>query len=283
MVMPSAKGLLHKAGVQSGSALTLGSRERNTSQTEQLLSELGISRNKPEDLQKVSFYKILEAESNRGFSPVVDGIVIPKDPFDPEAPEISADVPMIVGYTREDSGIRDISVPELDEEGLNKWVQETYKDNADLVLTTYRKVYPNATPFRVQSRIRTDVNTRSRATAMVERKSRQNSGKAYLYVMEWPSPAYEGRFGATHGVDLGLVLGSARDLIAGNTLEARKMADIVGSAIVAFGRTGDPNCDKVPYWPAYDIRSRATMIFDLECRVENDPTGELRLLWEKIR
>ena len=117
---------------------------------------------------------------------------------------------------------------------------------------------------------------------MVERKSRQKRGKAYLYLMEWPSPAYEGRFGAVHGVDLGLVLGNARNLIAGNGFEARKMAEIVGSAIIAFGKTGDPNCDKVPNWPAYDIGSRATMIFDTECRVENDPTRELRLLWEKI-
>ena len=60
------------------------------------------------------------------------------------------------------------------------------------------------------------------------------------------------------------------------------MADIVGSAIVAFGKTGNPNCDKIPYWPPYNIESRSTMIFNTECRVENDPTKELRLLWEKL-
>jgi para-nitrobenzyl esterase len=101
-------------------------------------------------------------------------------------------------------------------------------------------------------------------------------------VMEWPSPAFEGRFGAVHGVDLGLVLGNPRDLIAGNTFEARKMAEIVGSTIVAFGKTGNPNCDKIPNWSPYNTESRATMIFNIECRVENDPTSELRLLWDKI-
>lgn len=282
MVMPSAKGLFHKALVQSGSTLTLGPRSRNAGQAEKLLSELGISKTKPEDLQKIPWDAIIEARSNTSFSPIVDGVVIPKDPFDPEAPEISADVPMIVGYTREDSGIRNFSGPELNEERLIKWVNETYKENANLVMTTYRKVYPNATPFQVQARIRTDSATRKRATTMVERKSRQKRGKAYLYVVEWPSPAYEGRFGAVHGVDLGLVLGNPRNLIAGNTFEARKMAEIVGSSVLAFGKTGDPNCDKIPYWPAYDTESRATMIFDLECRVENDPTSELRLLWEKL-
>ncbi len=282
MVMPSANGLFHKAGIQSGSTLTLGAREKNAAQAEQLLTELGISKSKPEDIQKVPWTSILEAKTNTGFSPVVDGVVIPKNPFDPEAPEISADIPMIVGYTREDAGIRNLSGPELTEEGLQKWSQETYKNEGDRILATYRKVYPNATPVQLQARIRTDSNTRKRATTMVERKSSQKRGNAYLYLMEWPSPAYEGRFGAVHGVDLGLVLGNARNLIAGNTSEARKMADIVGSAIVSFGKTGNPNCDKIPYWPSYDIDKRATMIFNTECRVENDPTKELRLLWEKL-
>jgi para-nitrobenzyl esterase len=282
MVMPSAKGLFHKALVQSGSTLTLGPRERNAAQAEKLLSELGISKSKIDAIQKVPWSTILEAKANTGFSPVVDGIVIPKNPFDPAAPEISADVPLIVGYTREDSGIRNFSGPEINEDGLIKWCQETYKDNGTLILTTYRKVYPNATPVQIQARIRTDANTRKRATQMVERKSTQSRGNAYLYLMEWPSPAYEGRFGAVHGVDLGLVLGNPRDLIAGNTSDARKMAEIVGSAVIAFGKTGNPNCDKIPHWPAYNAETRATMIFNLECRVENDPTEELRMLWEKI-
>ena len=99
--------------------------------------------------------------------------------------------------------------------------------------------------------------------------------------MTWPSPAFEGRFGAVHGVDLGLVFGNPRNPIAGNTADARRLADIVGSAFVAFARTADPNCDKIPHWPAYDRQSMATMILDDKCRVENDPLRELRLLWEQ--
>ena len=148
----------------------------------------------------------------------MDGVVIPKNPFDPEAPEISADIPIIVGYTREDSGIRDLSGPELTLGRTSKVEpRKPIKNNGSQILATYKKVYPNANPVQIQSRIRTDSNTRKRATVMVERKSLQKRGNAYLYLMEWPSPAYEGRFGAVHGVDLGLVLGNARNLIAGNT------------------------------------------------------------------
>jgi para-nitrobenzyl esterase len=282
MVMPLAKGLFHKAAVQSGSTLTLGSRERGATQVSQLLTELGISKTKLEDLQKVPWTTIIEAQANKGFSPVVDGTIIPKNPFDPAAPEISSDVPMIVGYTREDAGTRTLTASQLSEDELRKWVQDTYTTNATLVLNTYKKVYPNASPFQIQSRIRTDSSIRKRATTMVERKSAQNRGGAYLYELDWSSTAFEGRFGATHGTDLGLVFGNPRDPIIGNTLEARKMAEIVGSAFVAFARTGNPNCDKIPNWPSYKSATRSTMIFDTECRIENDLTQELRLIWEKI-
>ena len=191
-------------------------------------------------------------------------------------------MPLIVGYTREDAGLRNLTAHQLTKEALKKWIEETYRDNATNILAAYEKVYPAATPFQIQSRIRTDANTRRRATTMVERKAAQNKGKAYLYVLHWASPAFEGRFGATHGTDLGLVFGNPRDPIAGNTPEARKMAETIGSAFIAFAKTGNPNCDKIPDWKAYDSQSRATMIFDSASLIENDPTKELRLLWEKI-
>lgn len=281
MVMPAAKGLFHKAGVQSGSTITLRPRERSGPQVARLLAELEIRQENLAALQNVPWNTIIETRANRGFGPVVDGAVIPSHPFDPVAPEISADVPMIVGYTREDSAIRNLSGPPLSEDGLKQWVQETYGENGAHRLATYRRVYPNATAYQLQARMRTDANTGRRATTMVERKAAQGKGRAYLYVMAWPSPAFEGRFGAVHGVDLGLVFGNPRNPIAGNTAEARQLADVVGSTFVAFAKIGDPNCDKIPHWPAYDRESRATMIFDTECRVENDPTSELRLLWEQ--
>jgi para-nitrobenzyl esterase len=185
-----------------------------------------------------------------------------------------------VGYTLEDAAARDRAEP-LTEDGLKWWAEETHRDNAAKLLAAYRNAYPRATPFQIQARMNTDANTRRRAVTMAERKAAQGRGRAYLYVISWPSPAFEGRFGAVHGVDLGLILANPRNPIAGNTPQARKLASAIGSAMVAFAKTGDPNCDKLPRWPAYDRENRATMIFDTECRVENDPTKELRGLWEQ--
>jgi len=282
MVMPSARGLFHKAAVQSGSTLRLRSRDESGERASLLLAELGVDPSRPESLQEIPWHLIVEAEANGSFGPTVDGAIIPAEPFDPVAPEVSADVPMIIGYTREDSGIRDLADHPLEQDQLESWAGESYGENATRVLTTYRKLYPNATPFQIQARARTDANTGRRAIAMAERKSAQGRGKAYLYVMAWPSPAFEGRFGAAHGVDLGLIFGNPRNPIAGNTAEARELARVVGSAFVAFGRSGDPNCDRIPPWPAYDVESRAAMVFDSECRVDRDPDRELRMLWSSL-
>jgi para-nitrobenzyl esterase len=273
--------LFHKAAVQSGSTLTLRSRDESAERASRLLAELGIGPARLGDLQALPWSTIIEAEANGGFGPIVDGTLIPADPFDPAAPAVSADVPMIVGYTREDSGIRDLERAASTPDHLETWARESYGENASRILATYRRIYPRATPFQIQARVRTDANTGRRAIAMAERKSAQGRASAYLYVMAWPSPAFEGRFGAAHGVDLGLVFGNPRNPIAGNTAEARELADIVGSAFVAFARTGDPNCEKIPLWPAYDLESRATMVFDSECRVDEDPAKELRLLWSR--
>jgi len=282
LAMPGAKGLVHKAVIQSGSTLRLGSREQSENSARKLIDELGISTSNLDDLQQVPWFDIIEAEANGRFGPIVDGDIIPTHPCDPVSPEVSAEVPIIMGYTREDMGfIGDIESRQT-EDGLQEWVKNRYPDNADLILTTYRNVYPNATPDQVQARISTDAGFGKNAITMAERKSALNRGNVYFYVVEWPSPAYNGRFGAVHGVDLGLILGNARNLIAGNKAEARKMANIIGSSVAAFGKTGNPNCDTVPDWPAYNSTTRSTMIFNTECRAEDDPTAELLVLWSNV-
>lgn len=282
LAMPPAQGLFHKAVIQSGSTLRLGSREQSESSARNLVDDLGVSTSNLEDLQQVPWFDIIGAEANGRFGPIVDGEIIPTHPCDPVSPEISADVPIIMGYTREDMGfVGDIESKQT-EKGLQDWVQNGYPDHADNVLTTYRNVYPNATPDQIQARIMTDARFGGNAITMAERKSAFKRGNVYFYVVEWASPAYNGDYGAVHGVDLGLILGNPRNPIAGNKAEARKMAHIMGSSVAAFGKTGDPNCDTVPNWPAYNSNNRSSMIFDTECRVDEVPHVDLRELWSSV-
>jgi para-nitrobenzyl esterase len=85
-----------------------------------------------------------------------------------------------------------------------------------------------------------------------------------------------------HGTDVGLSFHNARQIISGNTPEAHKMADILASVWVAFAKSGNPNCQQIPLWPAFTPQRRETMIFDINSRVENDPASATRLLWHEL-
>jgi para-nitrobenzyl esterase len=63
---------------------------------------------------------------------------------------------------------------------------------------------------------------------------------------------------------------------------AQALADRVSRTWATFARTGEPTNESIPAWPAYTSERRATMILDDECRIVNDPDGEVRPLWIKV-
>src|SRR5215472_6372730 len=176
MGMPSAKGLFHRAGVQSGSLLKVASREAATTSAEKLLKQLEIDKTRIVDIQKVSWEQILDAQvavSGAGpaspFIPVLDGTVIPQNPFDPTASTVSSDVPMIISTTLDEAALS-LTNFDLDEAGLKAIVTRMVSDKADRVLGVYRKAYPSASPYLLQARIITDRGFRSNAYKQAERK-----------------------------------------------------------------------------------------------------------------
>ena len=58
--------------------------------------------------------------------------------------------------------------------------------------------------------------------------------------------------------------------------EVQPLADKMSAAWAAFARTGNPNTATLPDWPAFDLDSRSTMIFNKTCRQVNDPYSEER-------
>jgi len=280
--MPSAKGLFHRAAVQSGSTIRLTHREAATRAAEALLGKLGIDKARARDLQNVPFEKLIAAGGIGG--PSVDGKIIPRDPFDPTAPDVSADVPMIIGTALDDAGLR-MTDWDLDEAGLKKWVTEQPNvgaNNADHVIEIYKKAFPNTKPFLIKTKIATDRGGRRNATLQAERKTALGHAPAYLYRWDWPSPAYGGKFGAIHGTDVSLCFHNTKPPILSDTPESHIMADKMASVWVAFAKSGNPNCKPIPHWPAYNAQQRPTMIFNLKTRVENDPAKEVRELWDEL-
>ncbi|MBO0724700.1 MAG: carboxylesterase/lipase family protein [Blastocatellia bacterium] len=282
LATPSAKGLFHRAAVQSGSSLRLTTREQATKAAEQLLAKLEIPKTRIADIQKVSWQQLLEAQTGiTGLAPVMDGTILPHHPFDPVAPPESADVPVIISTTLEDAALR-LTNFNLDEAGLKAILNQRYGDKEGEILALYRQRYPQKSPFLIQAQVFTDAGFRRSAITQAERKAALGKAPAYMYLWNWESPGFGGKFGAVHGIDVAASFHGVRDTIMGvGSPGGKVMCDRLASAWAAFAKTGDPNNPQIPRWPSYDAATRATMVFDTDTRVENDPRSEIRKFWER--
>jgi para-nitrobenzyl esterase len=285
LAIPSAKGLFHSAGIQSGSSIRSATREQGTKSAEMLLGKLGIAKDNFAEIQKLPWQQILEAQTaltGAAFSPVVDGTILPHHPFDPAAPPESADVPIIISNTLEDAALR-LTNFDLTEDGLNALMSQRYGAKAAEMVAMYRDRYPNKSPYLIQAQIFTDASSRRSATLQAERKSALGKAPAYLYLWTFPSSGFGGRFGAVHGTDVSASFNNYRDGVGGaGADDERALWSRFAHTWVSMARNANPNNPKIPHWPAYDAQTRATMIFDKEVRVENDPRGEIRKFWAEM-
>lgn len=206
MAMPAARGLFHRASIQSGSSLTGMTKDRAHENTEKLLANLGLKPNQVDELQNMPAPKVLAAmtASRVGFSPVVDGKALPRHPFDPTAPEISADVPLMVGTT-ETEGTYDVpELVEMDEATLRSRLRgpRFLGEDADRIIELYRRKRPHATPAELYFTI---CAIPLKANRQVERKAAQGKAPAYLWQINWRSPVRDGLFMSPHCFELPFV------------------------------------------------------------------------------
>jgi para-nitrobenzyl esterase len=279
MAMPAAKGLFHRVALQSGSTLRSGRHETAQRSAQAILSRLGVAKGDLAKLQSIPVEQIVAGQQGSG--PVMDGVVVPRDPFDPDAPAISATVPMIVGTCLEDASYN-ITAAVTSDADVAAWVETQAAGKGSEVVAAYRKIYPNKTPFLIRGMIATDRGGRRNAVTLAERKAAQGTAPIFMYRWDWPAPAGGGRWGATHGTDLSPSFANPTTPMSMNTPEAQVLARRIGSAFIAFAKTGTPDNPEVPRWLPYNAAERAVMIFDTHTRVERDPNRDLRLLWDRL-
>jgi para-nitrobenzyl esterase len=281
LAMPPGKGLFHRAAIQSGSALRLVTPEAGAATAEKLVRQLGLSKSNIADIQKLSWQQILEAQTAVGgnFSPVIGTDALPNHPFDPAAPTVSANVPIIVSTTLEDAALG-LTNFDLTEDGLKALLNQRFGGKGGELLALYRKYDPIATPFLIQAQALTDAGGRRSAYTLAARKAAQGAAPAYMYQWNWRTPAYDGKFGAVHGIDVSATFHSYRDGFFAGSTPGKKMADRLASAWAAFAATGDPNNGHIPPWKPYDDKGRAVMIFDDDTRLAFDPRAEIRAWWD---
>lgn len=295
MAMPAAKGLFHRAIVESGSELRVNTSREADEAARKFLAHIGVTRGRLSELVDMpmgqvvaQMHSMTDPDPMDAFGPVVDGRSLPRQPFDPDAPAVSANVPMIIGTTStEMTNLLGHAHPELF--SLSEAQMRTRlkslpglagDSRLNAVIGAYRKDLPTATPSDIYFAVATDQFVRMDAIHQAERKATQGGAAVYMYLFSWRTPVWGGKLGSPHGIEIPFVfenLGEAKDRI-GTGADLRSVADNLSGAWVAFARTGNPNHSGIPRWPAYTSRDRATMIFADHCKVVNDPQKNERLL-----
>jgi para-nitrobenzyl esterase len=227
---------------------------------------------------------------------VKDGRSLPVDPFEPADPRLSANVPMVLGNTHDETRVLiGGGRPELFQLTWETLPAALEKDAPFLkgpgislpvveVIAKYREWNPTYSASDVFFAVTTD--SRSWRGEVIEAERRAVDPVAlprtWVYQLNWKSPVDDGKWGAPHTLDLVLAFDNVAlsPGMAGSTeadkARAQPMADAVSEAFLAFARTGDPNTPGAPMWPAFSLPARPTMIFDLPMRVEDDPRGRER-------
>lgn len=300
--MPMAKGLFHKAVVQSGSTLRLGDADKAAALASAVVAELGLSKAAIDKIQSVPYAHLLEAGNaaikklqpnppaggpgvplprgvapRLGFSPVVDGKYISRHPFDPDAPSESANVPMLIGtvMNEQSPSMFDAALESMTEDEMKKRAAARYGPKSQMVVDAYRTPYPNLKPVELLSRM---LSVRTNAVTQAQRKAAMGQAPAYMYLFSWQTPVLDGRPRAFHCAEIPFVFYNT-DVSAfatGGTVEARELAAKVSDAWINFARKGDPNHSGLPKWPAFNAEAGPVMIFDKTCEIKNDPDRELR-------
>jgi para-nitrobenzyl esterase len=298
LAMPAAKGLFHRAAMQSGLALRLNTREQANELTKAMLTELEITPDRIDELQTMPVSRLLETmakiigtDRTIQFSPVVDGKIIPAHPFSPVATPLAETIPMLAGCNMHEQSFMSISAGDedafnLDEAGLRQRVVDLIgEENATHVIETYRKLHPDKSLSELYFLLSTDRWMRMGSIMLAERKFKQGKAPVYLYLFAWRSPALGGKMGSPHTVEIPFVFDNTdipKVMTTGGP-EVKELAAKVSEAWIQFARSGNPNHEGLPDWPAYTTEERATMVFDNTCRVVSDYGSEERKLWEDIR
>ena len=291
LATPYAAGLFHKAVVQSGSMLRTMDQKWSAKIGEAAVAEFGSV----EALVSAPYEQILAAGEKAiakvrpqaeaegfasfifGWAPTVDGNVLPAQPFDPQAPEQSKDIPVMLGTTIHEFSMSTY-VPQLREiskEGAVEYLKATkFGDRIDEFVTIFEKTYPDYQP---KDLFDTDIIFRPSTIAQADVKVAQQGAPVYMYMFAWESPVLDGILRSTHCMEIPFVFNNA-DLHAsmtGGGQEAITLAEKMSQAWINFARTGNPNAEGLPQWPEYTPEEGGMMIFDNQCEIKYNHDKEL--------
>jgi para-nitrobenzyl esterase len=306
LAMPSAKGLFHRAIIESGALHTAIERDAATEYAYRLLDKLGIARDRAQTLTEAPVESLLEAQraltaarldaegsygGTGGPQPIVDGHTLPTHPGEAVARGASADIPVIIGSNLDEGAgppVREVDM-KLDWEGLRIRLTSgvgqsgtppiMLGDRVDEVVEHYRNYWPELKPGELAIRIEAAGTWRKESIKLGNYKVRGSRAPVYMYIVTWQSGADGGFVKATHGVNVSMEL---RNVDRGGAWTAENpsshiLEPVISDAWVAMMEKGIPNHPGMPRWRPYTDAQRATMLFDNPCSVVEDPFGDSKV------
>ncbi|WP_338876168.1 carboxylesterase family protein [Spirosoma sp. SC4-14] len=294
MNAPSAKGLFHKAIVQSGSYLTSFTESDVAKKVGvALLEELHFQPDQIDSLQKISYERLnaagkralrkvnesLKGQSQGGFGvgwgPIHDGNFLPYQISEPAAMALAKNIPLLVGSTKTEFGPFNPANRVTDMEAAKAAMQKRIGDKTDAYMAAVKKAYPEtASPADY---INIDINFRAGVIRQANQKAVAGAAPVYMYLFTWNSPVNDGMYKSMHCMEIPFAFNNiARcEEMTGGGKDAYALADKISNAWIAFAHTGNPNNKSLPNWPQYNAENGATMLFDNTCQVKNHPDKEL--------
>ena len=301
LAMPRAEGLFRRAIVQSGGAHHVIPAAAAQQVGQSLAEKLGIAATR-EALAAVPTERLLAAQmevdadlftnpdparwgeeivlSLMPWQPVVDGDVLPARPIDRIAAGAGAAVDVLVGTNTDENRLFLLIDGMIDQvtDAAVVGAVAAYGLPLDATLATYRAARPGASPGDLLAAIQGDWFWRIPAIRLAEAHV-ASPAATYMYEFAWRSPAFDGRLGASHALEIPFVfdtLGRETEALWGPD-PPQALADTMHTAWVAFATKGDPG------WSRYDLSRRAAMRFDVTSTVVDDPRAAERALWAGAR
>lgn len=298
----AAEGLFHRAILQSGTPVAQAA-ETAAHTTKDLFAALDIDRDESglarlnalaaEDIlnaaAQMAIRKMTAGDSDAEafpWSPVIDGVVVEGDPT-----ELGTNprVPVLIGTTRDEMRIMRVLFPErppLDLPQLEDQVGALCGPLRDDILRAYSARNPSGTPDDLWDAIVSDRVFGLPTADFIDQRVK-NRAPTWTYLFNWTSAARGGIYGSAHTVEIPFVF---------NTFDAPGVADFLGrprsatdglaarvqQAWVNFARDGFPSADGLPEWPPCGSGTRPTMVFDVECMLNEDPDARIRALWKRV-
>lgn len=292
---PAAKGLFHKAIVQSGSGLwRLASREKVAQASHGLLQELGLDRANAARIQQLPAEQIVAAYGKllaktggvSEFRPTLDGVVFSQEPYDPAGTPLAAQVPVLVGYAQQEATFFLAGNPAnftLSEAQLQARVQKFLRLSGPAtreLLQSYAAQYPGSTASQRLIAVASDYNYKLPTLAFADRQADLGGAPVHAYAFDWTSPARNGVLGAAHTSEVPFIFGTldaARNLVQ-DSPDQLQVRDRIGAIWGQFARSGSPNSERagVQHWSRYERGQRTTARIGKSWTVVGNPEAHAR-------